>query len=325
LVNDPEIRPILISKFERLSRLRADQFQFTVDELEPIDNPLPFPHNDSEIHYHQLFVGARSGLFSTATGNWEKGERNRIKLTDAPSMDIAAKFQSVVVAAGADGLIEVHIPSRRQQFRSAPEIRNLANRSCVSCEWAYESVIASDQEGSSFLASFSRIQEPTGSSRRTKQIRRFDRVVEDTELFPGVGGHTELTWGARDKFYRYQHGHIDVVRYKPGSTKREAEFSPLGELQIQADVNGEKVVAARVAPFGSVIERDRSLLVVPSSGDPFVISGEPVNWRVFPRSTHYINHLHVIHDDRLEIWAFTHDYFADQTSKLAGIGVGSDD
>ena len=31
-----------------------------------------------------------------------------------------------------------------------------------------------------------------------------------------------------------------------------------------------------------------------------------------------MNQLHIIYEDRLEIWAFNHDYFADQHQKLAG-------
>jgi hypothetical protein len=50
-----------------------------------------------------------------------------------------------------------------------------------------------------------------------------------------------------------------------------------------------------------------------------VIPGEPVNWRVFPRSKHYANHLHVVYDDRLEVWSFNHDYFLDQKKKRLGI------
>jgi len=50
-------------------------------------------------------------------------------------------------------------------------------------------------------------------------------------------------------------------------------------------------------------------------------AGEPVNWRIFPRSKHYENQLHIIYNDRLEIISFNHDYFVNQNEKWAGIEV----
>ena len=49
------------------------------------------------------------------------------------------------------------------------------------------------------------------------------------------------------------------------------------------------------------------------------LSGEPINWRVFPRSKFYENHLHIVYPDRLEILSFNDDYFVDQEKKKAGI------
>ena len=37
------------------------------------------------------------------------------------------------------------------------------------------------------------------------------------------------------------------------------------------------------------------------------------------RSKQYENQLHVVYEDRLEIFSFNHDYFINQKSKLSGI------
>ena len=57
-----------------------------------------------------------------------------------------------------------------------------------------------------------------------------------------------------------------------------------------------------------------------SDDQPYIMQFPVVRWRVFPRSKHYVNHLHVILDDRIEIYSFNNDYFVDQRSKKAGIG-----
>jgi hypothetical protein len=74
-----------------------------------------------------------------------------------------------------------------------------------------------------------------------------------------------------------------------------------------------------------VIESDDALLVILTTGESLSLPGEPTNWRVFPRSHNYISHLHVIYEDRLEIFAFTHDYFVDQETKLSGLDSRASD
>ena len=49
------------------------------------------------------------------------------------------------------------------------------------------------------------------------------------------------------------------------------------------------------------------------------IPGPITRWRVYPRSMNYENHLHVILDDRIEIYSFNHDYFLSQQEKEIGI------
>lgn len=74
--------------------------------------------------------------------------------------------------------------------------------------------------------------------------------------------------------------------------------------------------------FGTVVELDSSLMVICSDEEILNVCNEPVSWRVFPRSRHYENHLHVIHDNRLEVLSFNHDYLIDQQAKVSGISLG---
>ena len=74
-----------------------------------------------------------------------------------------------------------------------------------------------------------------------------------------------------------------------------------------------------MAPFGSVIELDRSIVIVRSDDEILTLPGVSVNWRVFNRSKQYENQLHVIYERRLEIFSFNHDYFVDQKEKFSGV------
>src|ERR1700721_878152 len=48
LLRDPEIRGVLENKFRALSMMPAWEVGLPDDEV--TDNPMPFPHNDSEVH-----------------------------------------------------------------------------------------------------------------------------------------------------------------------------------------------------------------------------------------------------------------------------------
>jgi hypothetical protein len=127
-----------------------------------------------------------------------------------------------------------------------------------------------------------------------------------------------FTWGAGDKIFRFNEGRVEVTQYRHRERKPPT-FTFRGEIQLEKPETVSSVVSARAASFGSIVESDDALLVMLTTGASLSLPGEPTNWRVFPNSTNYINHLHVIYEDRLEILAFTHDYFVDQESKLSGL------
>jgi hypothetical protein len=136
--------------------------------------------------------------------------------------------------------------------------------------------------------------------------------------------HRGFTWGAGDKIFRVNDGRVEVTQYRQRSRKPPT-FTFRGEIPLDDPETGSSVVSARAASFGSMIESDDGLLAILTTGESLSLPGEPTNWRVFPRSHNYINHLHVIYEDRLEILAFTHDYFVDQEAKLSGLDSRASD
>jgi hypothetical protein len=54
LVEDPEIRPIVMDKFRRLASDLAGWELADARQKKVQENVLPFPHNDSEMHYNRL-------------------------------------------------------------------------------------------------------------------------------------------------------------------------------------------------------------------------------------------------------------------------------
>ena len=320
LLRDPDIRELLEGKFRQLGAMPP--WEFVLDNEGAEDNPLPFPHNDSEIHYHHLYVGTSDGLYGLTAGG-----KDKVQLSETPALHIAARLSTMAQAAGSEGLYGVRLATDSDAVTGDSRSHEIqvSKLPCATCEWAFASVIAAGYDNSVYVAPFNRV-DPLGNERgRRSKDRQFDRIILEPDIFKGDSAeHRGFTWGAGDKIFRFSEGRVGVTKYTPHA-KKPPTFTFKGDIPLEDPETGASVVAARAASFGSVIEKDDALLVMLSTGDSLSLVGEPTNWRVFPRSKNYINHLHVIYGDRLEIWAFTHDYFVDQESKLSGIGASTSD
>lgn len=296
------------------------------------DTPFDFLPTDTEVYYNHILAGGNEGLFSVPRSGVATGRlfaKRTTKHHDAGILQVRAsdRYTAVAAAAGEDGLFEFAF--RRDEDDVLDEKRQLAKRSCSSCDWAFQSVMGWTA-GNAFLASFRQQKDP--NTRRS--TRTFDRIIETTEMFdePHLSGSRGgFTWGSREKVYRISERGVEVATYLPvpprekkGKAKAAPRlFNQRGSLKL--DFDATSAIATGTAPFGTVLEFDDRLVVLRSDGAVDQFLGEPVHWRVFPRSEHYSNQLHIIYDDRLEIVSFVHDYFVDQSSKLSGFKRGSND
>lgn len=142
---------------------------------------------------------------------------------------------------------------------------------------------------------------------------RFEKVLSANEIFERSG----YSWGIQDKLCQASDGVVRVVRYVPEEQSPDERLTRLGDIEFPEEFGG--VVSGSVALFGTVVECDNGLLALLSTGTTFELPEEPVNWRVFPLSRHYENQLHVIYEDRLEVYSFNEDYFVDQRTKMSGL------
>ncbi len=222
---------------------------------------------------------------------------------------------------GDDGLFEFEVSPQGNQDILSGET-NLSPRACSACDWAFQSVVGWTADSSFFVNYFS-----TSKAGASRPDRTFDRVVDGNHFFGGQPT-SGVIWGAREKLYNLTAAGIDVADYVPkqrrqkvvGDTFHAEAAGPSYDSRGKIDtaVSVDAFVSAATAPFGNVIELDDEIVVVRSDGEIERFPGEAVHWRIFPRSTHYSNQLHIVYDDYLLVVSFVHDYFVDQDSKLAG-------
>lgn len=314
ILKDPSISPIIKNQLASLAELditvSLDKWK---DYLVTSDSPFDFLPTDTEFYYNVIFAGSDEGLFSTANSF---NSRKAKKHFDGGVLKINAsdRHTALAVAAGSDGLFEFAYKDEPTSILGKESLLN--DTPCSSCEWAFQSVIGWSNEDA-FLATFR--EEKSKDS--NKKSRSFDRVVGSNEIFtPYNDNESGYIWGSREKLYRIKKGGIDVKHYSPKISKKskyKEEFAFDGEIYLPS-ISPENVIATGTAPFGTVIETDDSLIVLRSDGGFEEYKGDIVHWRIFPRSEHYNNQLHIIFEDYLLVVSFVHDYFVDQEAKLSG-------
>ncbi|WP_157903146.1 hypothetical protein [Cupriavidus malaysiensis] len=333
---DPQIATPIKAQLSKLaSTALSSNFRDWAGFWQKERSPFNFLPIDTEIYYNQFFACGDEGLYSTPRGSASsKGPKSSgIKHHDARIFQVKAsdRYTAIAAAAGDDGLFEFSFNRKETDDVLSSETR-LSKQPCNACEWAFQSVMGWTAKGA-FLAKFKEEKEKNTS----KTVRTFDRVVSVGDYFNVTSSQAPssdgFSWGAREKIYRITENGIEVADYQHSTPKK----SPNAQIKLIDDetfdrrgtintkIGANQVVATGTAPFGAIIELNDRIIVIRSDNEVDEFLGEPVHWRVFPRSEHYSNQLHIIYEDRLEVISFVHDYFVNQKSKLAGFARGTTD
>lgn len=311
-----------------------------VDEQE---NPLRDFHSDCEIYNRNLYAVLREGLFRASVGQTVRPISTRPeKLHDVPAVSVRANRRSLALAAADEGLFEWALDGFFEGSRNPGSddagLRHLSPRHCEKADWVFSSIFATSTLGGGYLVGryWRREQEYTGAflNRDQAPTRPRERVVGESdglllldggifgaELVQGSLPRPTLSWGRNEKIHTANAEHLTSSRLSQTDLPRGLRVASvgLGEISLAAHGGNDAPIAGGAAYFGTIVEFDRSLVLISSSEEQSVI-GEPVTrWRTYPRAVHYENHLHLVLDDRLEIYAFYGDYLADQRHKRFGV------
>lgn len=316
--NDPMIKPVIINQFNSLSRTDIiERFSSRNSFWQEESLPFDFLPSDTEVYYSRFYAAGEAGLYSTTKSQLgaKLNKADLIKHHDANVIQVKASenASAIAIAAGNDGLFEFGF--NRYERGNLKESKHIANIPCNICDWAFQSVIGSTLVDSYFV----KFREEKIND---KKIRVFDQIIQTNDIFGSVDENRHFTWGAREKFYRITESGIEIVDYNNKNNKGANAFIKKGKyLLFNKDFQQEEledVISTGVAPFGTIIELAEKIIVLRSDGVTEVFKGELVHWRIFPRSEHYSNQLHLIYDGHIEIVSFVHDYFVNQDDKIFG-------
>jgi len=209
-------------------------------------------------------------------------------------------FRRIAIAAGKNGVITA-FPNLKYKSISSKDLSPLIDRPSSDCEWIGNNLVSNTSEGA-YLSVFPSLPEKPQNPDQEywnllDQAKRSEPKTHPLEnenhinlKYAWMAGERLLGINRQGKIYT----HIETSSPDSQIQHKERYISRLTQ---------ERFLAVRAGSFGTVIEYENELVIYNESGEQSVAE-RPVNWRVFPRSKNYINHLHVVENDLLKIYAF---------------------
>ncbi|MBS1073765.1 hypothetical protein JK176_02575 [Gluconobacter sp. Dm-73] len=319
---------------EAFSKLKINDFSISKNRLLKYlvtrgNSCFPFPHATSSFYYDRLIIASPEGIHGAL---YDIGNEKLLKpsqLTDLPSDQASPSHYAIAIAGGEEGLFEIDLGPNKDEWLTKKKLTTVSTRTTEACDWMFGSIVATSIDSGSYFARYEQmtIEDLHVVSKGNQDSRENDKVttvrklnnIEDLGklLSPRNEGRRETSkksfiWGSQDKFYRVEANSITAYRFlKDGRIIRAG-------TPIQISHTVDTLVSVQTSLFGVVLEFDDGLLVMTSDEKIYEVPGAPVNWRTFPRSKRYENHLHVINDDEISIYSFNQDYEIDQFRKRIG-------
>lgn len=317
-----ENTPVIV-RTEELEQSRLYQGCIPMNEL-PID---------TEVYANNLYFAVDDGLYRkvihTNASDPSLGPKDT-KLWECRLLSLKAnKYPQIALSAGSEGLFELNLVKdeaiRPQALESVEETKvyKISNKPSSFSNYSFLSVFSSSYVDESYMALFNwkpidALRLNVAGKREVKVYRDFDEVIGQQGIF-GEGNEAEISWGIDDKIYSIKADTLTILKFNNSANiaKGETYYQTLDSVKLPKNMG--QIVGAGSSYFGNVLEFTKGVLVLRSDGNVTVIPDEIIRWRVYPRSKNYMNHLHLLYDDRLEIYSFNHDALVNQVTKKIGI------
>jgi len=293
-------------------------------------NELPI---DTEVYANNLYFAVDNGLYRrvihTGVSDPSIGPKDT-KLWECRLLSLKAnKYPQIALSAGSEGLFELNLVKdeaiRPQALETVEDTKvyKISGKPSSFSNYSFLSVFSSSYVEESYMALFNwkpinPLRLNTTGKREVKVYRDFDEVIGQQGIF-GDSSESEISWGIDDKIYSIKGDILTILKFNNAANveKGDTYYQTLESVKLPANIG--QIVGAGSSYFGNVLEFTKGVMVLRSDGNVTVIPDEVIRWRVYPRSKNYMNHLHLLYDDRLEIYSFNHDALVNQVTKKIGI------
>ena len=323
---DDEFKELLSKKYNKASKTNHVALESDVDccLIGKQDSPSGRLPIDTEIYNSNLYYSTDEGFYKTTahrpiTAKYMVSTKP-IKIWDGKAISIVANdYPQMALSAGSDGLLEYSLSNSVRSLslkKVEPNLYKVSDKFSLYSNYVYESIFSSSRQGGSYISLFKFEKYKDEYYGKERLYRNYDREMEECEFDTcEESNEGTLCWGIQDKIYIASSKKVKVLKYNKWNKEGDVRMHTIETKNNKCD---SMMVKGGATIFGNIIEYEDGLLVMRSDGKNTWIPGEITRWRVYPRSLNYLNHLHVVLDDRIEFYSFNHDYFVDQSQKVMG-------
>ncbi|MBJ7427339.1 MAG: hypothetical protein JHD28_00030 [Bacteroidia bacterium] len=329
LFKDLDFKKLLFKKFESVTKnqLSVSEKNLSKFLIGSQDTPTGLIPTDTEIYSNKLYFINDKGLFSASA---HRGINEKYQVSSRPTqlwdcnlLSIKAnKYPQLALSGGEEGLFELNIskskPTNLKRIEQKAPIYQISDKHSSFSNYTFLSIYNTSLVNNSFIALF---KWNLGKENLMSFIpsRDFDKTVNDKEIFKTQSNRHYVSWGIEDKLYKATDLGFEIIKFNNYAKPEKGEdvFTRLANVNLHPWKG--QVINGSTAYFGNIIECENALIVLQSDKQSLTIPGPITRWRVYPRSMNYENHLHVILEDRIEIYSFNQDYFLNQEDKEIGI------
>ena len=256
--------------------------------IKEVDSPFNELAVDIQIVNKKIYVTTDSGLYNC---NLNVNKQSINKLWDNPLFSLNSNARGQIsLSAGSNGLFEYSNEHEIIGLKSFEKnIFQITESHSTCATYSDYTIYNSSEIAHSELSFFEQ-----GKHFSRKLFKRYS----EEEIFGNKS--QKSSWIHKNKIYRIKnHNEIEV---KSLSKLKQGLSQENKILQFQ-QWKGE-ILSGLSTPFATIIECENALVVSFNASSFINIEGDITKWRVFPNSKQYLNDLHVIHDDYLEIYSF---------------------
>jgi hypothetical protein len=326
-----DVKDFLIDGHQGSKRLHGSRkFQRLVEpnELKPhlrSDLRLDGWPADINVYGNRLYTAGEHGVLETKFSYIDRtlDQSKRVRLLSDRAYSISPNNANrVAIAAGHNGVFSA-APSG-SNLDPKRDVQQVLEVESYDCEWMNQVLIANTDSGP-YAASFRAIPaipkgvEPSpdfwdawNAARRSEPKSR--------EKLEGVSEVAYAWLGGNKLFKVMADGRLSVTEMTADGQEapRTDHVINKGSDALFSGQTVEDLIAIRSAAFGAIAEAGEALLLLSNRGAEKICT-RPVSWRVFPRAKNYLNHLHVVQDDAVLIFAYIPPFNESGESETFGL------
>ena len=333
IFDDNEFKEVLLNKFKNVTDIDVNVGDENLLRFDTNGKKSQYPKYfaDMDVYNNKMFLGCEDGIYCSSIRSKSlkrKPYLNFYNIEETKNINVSSlKFLSggdLLISAQDGGLFEYNTFIAKRIEDDDGNYINCTPLNSISSEHSsYVGTNYSSIMSASYIKAPIFIQRGYQENEYTKQKERYDKQTYSISEIFGDEEQKGFYFSCNERIYQILNGKIRYALFSQKENDKEKVFYNIQEVENISNVKSEDIISASVETFGIVIECKNKIIVLLSDNSFYEYGNDEnnkiISYRTYPRSNCYINHLHIVYENRIEIISFNQDYFEDQKNKNFGM------